>query len=66
MIRKAVRKLLKDVPQVVDRIQVIGGVSSTGRGIRMPDGAPVPVEIIMQQFGVNREKAEEIAARRSR
>lgn len=66
MIRKAVSKLLKDVPRVMDRIQIVGGVSSTGRGIRMPDGTEVPVELIMEKFGVSQEKAEEIAARRSR
>jgi hypothetical protein len=59
------RSMLKEVVRVKDRIAVVGGLSSTGRGIRMPDGSPVPVETIMKEFGVSREQAEEIAKRRS-
>lgn len=61
-----IRKLLKETARVRDRITLTGGVSSTGQGIRMPDGSPVPVEKIMVEFGVSREEAEKIAARRSR
>jgi len=48
---------------VEDRLDVEGGVSSTKRGIWMPDGSPVDVETIAQQFGVSQEKANEIAGR---
>lgn len=57
---------LKDVVRLKDRLTVKGGVSSTERGIRMPDGSPVPVEVIMREFDVSREKAEEIASRSAR
>lgn len=51
-----------------DILRVVGGVSSTPthQGIRMSDGSPVPVEVIMEQFGVSREEAEKIARRPSR
>jgi hypothetical protein len=32
----------------------------------MPDGSPVPVDTIMREFGVGRDDAKKIAARRSR
>lgn len=60
------KRFLKEVTRVRDRVFVEGGVSSSGRGIRMPDGSPVPVEVIMREFGVPRAEAEKIAARRSR
>jgi len=56
----------KELVRVKDRLLLKGGVSSTGRGIRMPDGSPVPVEVIMREFGVSREQAEEIAKRSTR
>ena len=54
---------LKERVRVEDRLDVEGGVSSTKRGIWMPDGSPVDVETIAQQFGVSQEKANEIAGR---
>jgi hypothetical protein len=62
-----VRKLFKDIPNIVDRIRVAGGGEGAKfRGMRMADGAPVPVETIMQQFQVPREEAEKIARRMTR
>jgi hypothetical protein len=60
-----IRSLFKEVARVRDKLIVEGGVSSTGRGIRMPDGTAVPVEKIMVEFGVSRQEAEKIALRRS-
>ena len=57
---------LKELVRVKDRLLVKGGVSSSMRGIRQPDGSPVPVEVIMREFGVSREQAEEIADRSTR
>lgn len=60
------RRFLKEVTRVKDEIFISGGVSSRGRGgILMPDGSPVPLEVIMVQFGVDENVAREIAARRS-
>lgn len=59
------RKLLKEVVRITDKVRVIGGERARGRGIRMADGSPVSVEHIMKAYGVDREKAEEIARRPS-
>ncbi len=62
-----IRSLFKDVPRVLDRIRVSGGAGRAKfRGIRLPDGSPVPVEVVMEQFQVSREAAEKIAARMTR
>lgn len=62
------RKLFKEVPQVLDRIRVTGGSPRKAkfRGIRMEDGSPVPVGVIQKQFGVDLARAEQIAARMTR
>lgn len=58
---------LKEVPQILDRLLIRGGGRMPRfRGIRMPDGSPVPVELIMQAFGVGREEAERIQERQTR
>ncbi len=59
-------KFFKDIVRLKDTLKVSGGVSSTGRGIRMPDGSPVPVETIMREFGVSQEEAEKISKRNAR
>lgn len=58
-------RLKKEIARVRDLLTLEGGVSSPGSGIRMPDGAPVPVEKIMKEFGVDRQRAEQIAKRAS-
>jgi len=61
------RKLLKERAHLVDDLRIFGAQKTTfARGIRMPDGSPVPVDIIMKNFGVPREQAEEIARRQTR
>jgi hypothetical protein len=64
MLRKMLGAI-KDAVRIEDEIKVTGA-SSTRRGIRMSDGSKVPVEQIMGAFGVSREQAEVISARRSR
>ena len=59
------RRVIKEAVRVRDRLTVTGGVSSTKCGISMSDGSPVPVEKIMVEFGICREKAEKIAMRRA-
>jgi hypothetical protein len=61
------RKLLKERTKVLDSLRIFGGRRAAGeRGMRMPDGSPVPVEHIMKTFGVTRERAVEIAQRQTR
>lgn len=61
------KQLLKDKAKVFDRLRVQGGGSRPRfRGMRMPDGSPVPVDHIMNTHGVSRERAEEIARRQTR
>ena len=61
------RKLLKEKTAVLDTLRIFGGKRAAGaRGMRMPDGSPVPIEHIMKAFGVNRERAAEIAQRQTR
>lgn len=62
------RKLLKETPRVLDRVRVLSGrrAAPAFRGMRMVDGSPVPVEMIMKTHGVTRERAEEIARRQTR
>lgn len=60
-------RILKDRPKVFDQIRVLGGGPKPRyRGIRLPNGEPVPVETIMEKFGVSREEAELIAQRQTR
>ena len=60
-------RLFKDTPKIFDRIRVSGGAKkATFRGIRLADGSPVPVEVIMEKFQVSREEAEKIARRMTR
>lgn len=62
-----IRRLKKmfDAPKILDRLKVLGGVTTAEKGIRMSDGSPVSVETIMTTFGVSREQAVEIARRPS-
>jgi hypothetical protein len=61
------RKLLKEKTRMLDTLRLFGGKRAAGeRGMRMPDGSPVPVEHIMKAFGVNRDRATEIAQRQTR
>lgn len=62
------RKLLKDRPRIKDALRVLGGqrAAPAFRGMRMPDGRPVSVELIMKTHGVTRERAEDIARRQTR
>ena len=59
------RVFKKDVAKVKDKLMVLGGkLLGTKKGdYKMEDGSPVPVGIIMENFGVSREEAEKIAAR---
>lgn len=63
-----IRQLLKEKARVLDSLRVVGGGrrGPPFRGMRMPDGSPVPVETIMEQFGVDRARAEAIAKRQTR
>jgi hypothetical protein len=59
--------IFKDKPRLFDRIRVFGGdKKATFRGMRMEDGSTVPVETIMKQFGVTKERAAQIAKRMAR
>lgn len=61
------RKLLKETPRVLDGLRLFGGRRRPEfRGMRMPDGSPVPVELIMKTHGVDRARAEDIARRQTR
>ncbi len=61
------RRLLKEKAQVFDRVRVEGGGPRPRfRGMRMADGSPVPIELIMQSHGVSREEAEIIQKRQTR
>jgi hypothetical protein len=61
------RKFLKEKTRVLDALRIFGGKHASGeRGIRMPDGSPVPVEHIMSTFGVDHARAAEIAQRQTR
>jgi len=60
------RRLL-DKARITDRLRVVGGRERPRfRGMRMPDGSPVPVELIMETHGVAWEEAERIARRQTR
>lgn len=63
-----IRKLLKEKPRVLDALRIFGGGrrGPAFRGMRMADGSPVPVELIMKTHGVTRERAEDIARRQTR
>ena len=61
------RRLLKEIPRVVDSVRVRGAPLLTRRrGSRMPDGAPLGVDRIMEAYGVDRPRAEEISRRQTR
>ena len=64
---KRLLRKLKEVPRVQDALRIFGkGPASTFSGSRMPDGSPVPVETIMQAYGVDRARAAQIATRQTR
>ena len=66
-VRQSVQKFFKELPRVTDRLRVQGGLRNPDfRGMRMPDGSPVPVELIMETYGVDRPAAEKISQRNSR
>jgi len=58
-------RVFKDIAKVKDTLRVLGGklMPQQKGDYRMADGSPVPVGIIMENFGVSREEAEKIAAR---
>lgn len=64
MIRALIKRLV-DIPRVRDVLKWSAPRSATRTrgGIVQPDGGPVPVDVIMVQFGVSREAAETIAKR---
>lgn len=64
MLKKLLKK--KDTARVVDSLKIFGGTKSTRGGIFMDDGSPVPVELIMEQFGVSQDEAERIVRERTR
>ena len=67
MMLKKLGLKFKDAAKITDRLRMSGGGKRPGyRGIQMPDGSPVPVEVIMKQFGVNQLQAGQIAERMSR
>jgi hypothetical protein len=58
---------LKDTPKIKDRVVVSGGgIRPSFRGMRMPDGSAVPIELIMETHRVSREEARRIATRQTR
>ena len=61
-------RLLKEGAKVRDTLRMLVADYSAPsfRGMRMADGSPVSVEMIMSTYGVPRERAEEIARRQSR
>lgn len=67
MLRR-VQQFLKERTRMEDTLRLFGGRKgpAAARGMRMADGAPVPVEHIMKTFGVTRVRAEEIAQRQTR
>lgn len=61
-------RLFKETPRVLDRLRVVtGGGEAPGptRGLSMPDGSAVPVEVVMETHGVPRARAEQIIRMRS-
>lgn len=58
MIRRLMKSL--DAPRMWDHLLVLGGRRGRRGGLRMADGSQVPVELIMQNFGVSREEATKI------
>lgn len=62
-----IRKLIKETARVVDDLRVgTRWKAPTFRGMRMADGRPVSVELIMETHGVDRARAETIARRQTR
>lgn len=63
-----ISRLFKERPRVREVMRVLGGSPKRPRfrGMRLPNGDPVPVDCIMEQFGVSREAAERIAQRQTR
>jgi len=68
MLQRVKKRLgFKDKAKIFDRLRVTGGGEKPGyRGIRMSDGSQVPLETIMTQFGVDRERALKIQKRMTR
>lgn len=58
-----IRRILKalDSVKVLDSLKIFGSKpSKRAGGLRMQDGSSVPVEVIMVQFGVDKDRALDI------